>query len=396
MRIKILLGIIFLFFFSISPVAAVDKILINEILADPPSGQGEWVELYSPSGQFDLANWSLQDAAGSKQSLANIEICGNFAVYQYSRDGWLNNTGKESLYLLDQNNNRSDQLIDFTNPGEGKTLGRIPDGSSNWQAISSPSRCSTNGSIQESSPAPSQTPGSPISGNVELSEFMPNPADGKEWVEVHNPSGQAVDIKGYKIDDIEGGSAPFTIPSGTVVNPGSYFVFYFDSQRFNNDGDSVRLLDSSGFVIDSYSYQDSQEGISFAKDSSGNWSETSTPTPGRANQIVSPQNESADTTAKSSGKTSSKTEGQTSKSESKEPAKSKSTSGVISQGQVLSLTAASLPALLNATASNNLSEATGGAAVKSSKSNLQGAIFLILAGVIILGSGALRFWKKRK
>jgi len=334
----------------------------------------------------------------------------NYFGYTWNGSDWYNGTPSPIDHIKflsiqrDSSGNWSGKLKVKPDPTSGKyagpglyefKIGRYTSaGSLSWSSTVTQIQIIQSAQTPTSAPASTKPPAQ-NSGAVELSEFMPNPEDGKEWVEVHNPSGQAADISGYKIDDIEGGSSPFTIPPNTLVNPGAYFVFYFEQARFNNDGDTVRILDPSGQVKDSYTYSDSQKGISFAKDTSGNWSETQTPTPGSVNQITIPQVESTGTAAKSSGKTSSKSEGQTPKSESKEPGKSGSTAKTTSTGQVLSLTEATLPAIFSATTSGS-PQATDEAAVKSSNVNFLGVFFLMLAGGILLGSAVFRFWRRRK
>jgi len=334
----------------------------------------------------------------------------NYFGYTWNGSDWYNGTPSPIDYTKflsiqrDSSGNWSGTLKAKPDPASGKysgpglyefKIGRYTSaGSLSWSStvaqIQITQSAQTPTAVPVSTKSPSQNPSA-----VELSEFMPNPEDGKEWVEVHNPSGQAADISGYKIDDIEGSSSPFTIPPDTLINPGAYFVFYFEQARFNNEGDTVRLLDPSGQVKDSYTYSDSQKGISFAKDRSGFWQQTSTPTPGSANKITIPQVESAGTTAKSSGKTSSKSEGQTSKSESKEAGKSGSTAKTANTSQVLSLTEATLPAVFSATQSS-LPQVTDEARVKSSNVNFLAVFFLITAAVVFWGSVAFRFWKKRK
>ena len=40
---------------------------------------------------------------------------------------------------------------------------------------------------------------------------------GDEWIEIYNANSFAVDLSGWKLDDVaNGGSSPFTIPTGTM------------------------------------------------------------------------------------------------------------------------------------------------------------------------------------
>ena len=122
---------------------------------------------------------------------------------------------------------------------------------------------------------------------VILSEFSPAPEEGQEWVEIYNPNSTDVDLTGWKIDDIDGGSKAYSIPEKTIISEKSYKVFYF-TNKLNNDEDSIRLIDPSGKLLENYSYKKIERGVVFAKDSAGRWKITTTPTPGKKNNITSP------------------------------------------------------------------------------------------------------------
>lgn len=92
---------------------------------------------------------------------------------------------------------------------------------------------------------------------VRVNEVLMAPSTGNEWVELHNPSGESVDLTGLYVDDVAGGGgAPKPIPAGTVVPAGGRWVFEAASGFFNNTGDeSARLLssnDASAIVLDAY------------------------------------------------------------------------------------------------------------------------------------------------
>jgi len=122
-------------------------------------------------------------------------------------------------------------------------------------------------------------------GDGEISRYS------NQFVELHNPSEEAVDIGGWWIDDIaDGGSPMCSIAWGTVIDSGAYLVFYRAQTNIEFDyfaGDTVSILDGSGSVVDSVSYEaeDSDYGIPYGYDSSGTWSKLSegSPTPGGSN-----------------------------------------------------------------------------------------------------------------
>lgn len=129
------------------------------------------------------------------------------------------------------------------------------------------------------------TPTPYTGGGISINEFMPSPSEGEEWVEIKNGNDFEVNLKDWFIDDIAetGGSKPF--PFSTTISPDGLAVIYIGT-RLNNSGDTVRLLGQSGEEVETYPYTSSEKGYSFAKDESGNWQETSDPTPGEENSIV--------------------------------------------------------------------------------------------------------------
>jgi hypothetical protein len=95
---------------------------------------------------------------------------------------------------------------------------------------------------------------------VRVNEVLMAPSgSGTEWVELVNPTTEAVDVGGLYIDDVAaGGGAPKQIPAGTVIPAQGRWVMDISSGFFNNTGsESVRLLSGSGaseVVHDSYSW----------------------------------------------------------------------------------------------------------------------------------------------
>ena len=114
-----------------------------------------------------------------------------------------------------------------------------------------------------------------------------------QFLELHNPTSDAIDIGGWWLDDIsDGGSPACSIGWGTVLEAGAYIAFYRSWTGIEFDfweGDTIRLLDGSGTEMDSVSYgpEDSDWDVPYGYDSSGNWAKLSdgSPTPGGANDL---------------------------------------------------------------------------------------------------------------
>lgn len=128
----------------------------------------------------------------------------------------------------------------------------------------------------------------PSLADVKINEVMPYPkkSNQPEWVELYNPTSQAIDLSGAWLDDIAGGGgAPVQIPAGTTIPAGGFWTRDFTSY-FNNAGDDVRLLMPDGVtVVDSKTYGNSASNKSWYRSpNGGNWAATQgTPTKGASN-----------------------------------------------------------------------------------------------------------------
>jgi len=128
---------------------------------------------------------------------------------------------------------------------------------------------------------------------IELSELMINPASplldsNDEWVEIYNPSDQAVDISGYRIYAGKNYTYRHIFPTGTIINPFQYMVVTSGESTLSlsNSGGAVKIVAPDGTLLDQTTYSEAKEGLSWAKDNTGNWQWTTTPTEAAANQIT--------------------------------------------------------------------------------------------------------------
>lgn len=131
---------------------------------------------------------------------------------------------------------------------------------------------------------------SSLEAEILITEFLPNPkgSDEQEWIEIYNAGAKEINLDGWFLDDIDGGSKPYKIKEKTIL-PGEYLVFYRQETKIvlNNTFDSVQLLDSEGNLFSEIYYEKSKEGFSYALDENGDWHWTSILTPGQANLFSS-------------------------------------------------------------------------------------------------------------
>ncbi|MDF1497592.1 MAG: lamin tail domain-containing protein [Patescibacteria group bacterium] len=141
---------------------------------------------------------------------------------------------------------------------------------------------------------------------LRLNEVVPNPAEGKEWVEIISFATTSVQLEGLEMFDMTGRLYKL---DGFIEAGGVMFV-ELASARLNNSGDSVFLQTESGEVIDELSYEGSQKGFSFARMEDGKWHETEIPTKGEMNfkpDTNSPALSAADSTSSLSNITTART-----------------------------------------------------------------------------------------
>jgi hypothetical protein len=291
-------------------------VLINEVAwaGTGASSSDEWIELHNP-GATDvmLGGWTVSDGGDIALPLpAGLSIpAGGYLLLERTDDatvsdipadviytGGLSNDG-ETLTLRDA----TGALIDTANADGGAwpagdaslyaSMERVD--ALTWRTHSGAQNgLDADGNPIQGTPRnlnspnlPTPTP-PPNDFAILLNEFLPAPSEGaSEFIELINVGSTAKDISGWKIDDSEGGSAPVTLPSGSVLQPGE--IRAFDYSGLNNEGDSVRLLGPSGAVMDEYAYSDDPgDNITYARLPDGGAWGLGVATPGGPNQAYIP------------------------------------------------------------------------------------------------------------
>lgn len=317
-----------------------------------PSSEDEWVELMNyGDAPVNLVGWMLDDAAdgGSKpwRVPGDVWVPPGGYVVLFKRDTALalNNDG-DAVRLLGPDGalvdetrypamgyDRSWSLTDAgewtadypPSPGQANLPGtptatrtptvtrtpaptRIPTLTRTATRTRTPTRTLTPTRTatwtREPTATPTLTPSPDLTARVVLNEILPAPhakdwdGDGRvnsrcdEWIELRNLDGRAVDLAGWVLDDIPvGGSAPYTLPWGSVIPPGGHLVL-FGCQTgiaLNNDGDRVRLWRPDGSPADEFAYTKSpgyDRSYSRIPDGTGGWTRECEATPGEANRLL--------------------------------------------------------------------------------------------------------------
>jgi len=274
-------------------VQAESNVLINEFLVDP---QPQQVELYNKnSNAVDISGWFLDDSGGSTYfTIPSGTMLNGQSCVVFSGDFSLNKTSADTMRLFDSTANpvsSNANLIDSYNypksSGSGISFMRMTDGSTNWatgsatigkfnqsneNCITTPSSSPT---VTPPSPSPEPTavnstiptllPTSQPIHNIIITEVMAYPdTSDNEWVELYNNNNFSVTFANWYIDDVENSGSTPKIFSMEIVAHG-YSIVNINTSMFNNDGDTVRVLNSYKNEVDSIEYGTSEKGKSLGR-----------------------------------------------------------------------------------------------------------------------------------
>lgn len=239
----VFLILVFLISLFSHPVFATPEIKISDFSSN---SDPEWIQITNMTSEVvNLVGWSLKDKANNSTSI-NICLSPNSSQIITNNSTWLNNTGGDTIYLYDSNQNLIDELSYTTG------VDKSPPTSTNTCVVP------TNTPIPTSTPTPTQTPSptptpdpsvtNPTSG-VYLTEYMPY-AD-PEWIEIYNSNDYPVKLVSWKIADNNGNSKSFDLS----INSKNYGIYELSSLIFNNnDDEKVILLNQDGQTISESSY----------------------------------------------------------------------------------------------------------------------------------------------
>jgi hypothetical protein len=327
---KKLLWVIFVFLLLpvFSAHAAMEDIVINEVLSDPTdtANDKEFIEIKNNGDtEIDLSGFYTDDIEGGSSpkliaSGTKIEAGGYLVFYM---KGILNNDG-DSARLLNPDKTLVTEVAFGKGASKDVSFARKTDGTYEWTTkntpggenvfdvivptptptptpVPTPTSTPTPTATPTSSPTPTSTPTPTPSSTPDYSwakflivnEALPDPAgnDGEnEFIEIKNTFGQAIDLSNFYIDDAEGGSSPYKIPAGTTIEANNFLVFYSRDTKIslnNTSGDSARLLYPDKKLLTEMSFDKSPKADnSYARKTDGSYDWTAEPTPGEENSFV--------------------------------------------------------------------------------------------------------------
>ncbi len=143
-------------------------------------------------------------------------------------------------------------------------------------------------------------------GELVINEFMASNAstaadqDGEydDWIELYNNSSESIDLEGYYLSDDGADLTQWAFPSDTIIEAYGYLIVWADNDedqtglhanfKLSASAESVYLSNAAGTIIDSVSYTEQTEDVSYGRypNGTGNF-ETMSPTFSAENDIAS-------------------------------------------------------------------------------------------------------------
>lgn len=283
---------------------------LNEIMArnvsavyDSRGNNPDWIEMHNPNGtSFSLAGMGLSTDPSKVQWIfpSGVSIGANSYLvvwFDSSRPASTNadpelNTGRalsadgEGVYLF----NGSGQLVDSVAFGFQIADVSIGNNGGTWTLLSSPT------------PGTANSAGAPLGNiaNLRINEWMPNPAGGNDWFELHNTDAAPVSLSGLYVTDDPSitGLTNSRIASLSFIAPRGWVKIVADGApasgpahvNFNldADGETIRLYSSNLTLIDAVDFGLQTSGVSQGRlPDGGNTivNFVATPTPAASNYL---------------------------------------------------------------------------------------------------------------
>lgn len=242
-------------------------IKINEVESNEPTTDIDWVEIINTGTEaVDLSNWFITDnkdlerlAENEEWRIAEGTVLNPGEVLVIEHSDILDNLslGKEDTVILYDNNNQQQDSFSYSGHAVG-TYSRVPDGTGEFI-----DQAATKGTLNivEEEEKPEY--------KLVLNEVNSSPDD---WVEVMNLGTGTMDLSGYEIRDnsddhrwqfVEGHTVEagglFVVEATTVGKvyndeTDSYVEGTFESAIGIGSGDSIRIYDRYGNIVDECSW----------------------------------------------------------------------------------------------------------------------------------------------
>lgn len=368
-------------------------LVINEIFPNPDSKDdaGEWIELFNNSASaIQLDGMVLDDDEGGSKpfNLEGILESGQFLLLFKETTKLELNNDQETIRLM----STGGQIIDsysYTNAAQNTAYARIPNGSTNWQKIENPTPNQLNSIPSNNSPATIPTANNQ-EVNITLSEVYACPENGaEEWVELHNQSSSQASVFSWYLVD----SADHRVELSFELEGSGFYLTTLTSPILNNSGDTLKLVNSTGVVVDQMSYTECSSQFSYISKES-NWVATTSITKNMPNQFSPPPSPTVKTTHSPTQRPTSTPKSIPSPQHSPSPEADKEnqeesgitpTSNVMGIATISSQLISSQAGIINVSSrSGDVKEASISASDSSSSSSSHHALFTLASGFVII------------
>lgn len=196
------------------------RVLINELLAHTDDPLLDYVELYNYSDQpVDISGCLLSD---SRSALASGAITNVFRVpdhtilqprafVAFDQDalGFALEAAGETVFLMNPSRTRVLDTVSFEGQANSVALGRVPDGAPEFAPLANRTPGGPNGPRRASAVVINEIHYEPISRQAD-----------DEFVELHNPGSNPVDVSGWRFT----AGIDYRMPAGTTIPGGGFLV----------------------------------------------------------------------------------------------------------------------------------------------------------------------------
>lgn len=126
-----------------------------------------------------------------------------------------------------------------------------------------------------------------------ITELLPNPKTPQtdasdEYIEIHNPSAEPINLKGYTIQSMATTPKKYTFATDTMLTPGAYIAFNIKQTKIalSNTKGQISLLNPEGEIVSQTAvYTNAPDGMAWAFTDSA-WAWTASATPGAINMLT--------------------------------------------------------------------------------------------------------------
>lgn len=133
-----------------------------------------------------------------------------------------------------------------------------------------------------------------------INELLADSSSGPDWIELFNPTAQAIALDGYALTDAVGESPGWALPAGRVLAPGAHLLVWADAEdstadaqdgalhatfKLSKEGEAVALLHPDGGLADQVVLpaSDTDQSWGRAGDGALSWNHFRPPTPAAPN-----------------------------------------------------------------------------------------------------------------